>query len=557
MMKVTMPRFLSSSMTLLSLLLFVSAACLWRLPLATAWKSELKEVIALAPYLREQLHAMPDDFMANLQLADGFRVLVLAERGTGASVNEMPEYWEAVHAYKRVLEINPEADDLHTVYLSLATLLHRNLQTEEAIFYHHKALEFEPENDNTHMLLGYLYETSGMYDKAQVAYSKALDLNPHNLDAHSRMVTMRKYRTVDDPFFVKLLSAYNEAVRTGAHSVDILDFALSKAFKDAKDFKRSFFHLAKGNRLTLQNFGGYEFSGHYNIASQMTQLFSPEIWGETWDLRTAGDPSSAPIFVVGMPRSGSTLVEQIISTHSTVFAGGEDTPFAPLMSKLIPEIYAKAGQSASPLFRKYGAEYVQRMLERASVNGTDDEGSSEITRFTDKHLMNFWLIGIIHMVFPNARIVHTLRDPMDTLFSCYKHRFEKGSIDFSYSQEHLAQFYVLYRAVMEHWEATVPASKLLTIRYEELVNDQETVTRRLFKHCNLTWDDRALRFYETDRQVLTHSAGQVRRPLYNGSIGAWRNFEEELLPMVSMRVLACLLLQTIFVKAMTFFSDGG
>ena len=139
--------------------------------------------------------------------------------------------------------------------------------------------------------------------------------------------------------------------------------------------------------------------------------------------------------------------------------------------------------------------------------GTDDEGSSEITRFTDKHLMNFWLIGIIHMVFPNARIVHTLRDPMDTLFSCYKHRFEKGSIDFSYSQvwpgfwfgpllptrvvvdefrrcsypptryalqEHLAQFYVLYRAVMEHWEATVPASKLLTIRYEELVNDQET-----------------------------------------------------------------------------------
>ena len=166
---------------------------------------------------------------------------MLAERGTGASVNEMPEYWEAVHAYKRVLEINPEADDLHTVfvassgahrkrqdlsgmcltvcarccrYLSLATLLHRNLQTEEAIFYHHKALEFEPENDNTHMLLGYLYETSGMYDKAQVAYSKALDLNPHNLDAHSRMVTMRKYRTVDDPFFVKLLSAYGTTFST-------------------------------------------------------------------------------------------------------------------------------------------------------------------------------------------------------------------------------------------------------------------------------------------------------------------------------------------------------
>jgi len=304
--------------------------------------------------------------------------------------------------------------------------------------------------------------------------------------------------------------------------------------------------------------------------------------GPTWNLNTSGDPSNAPIFVVGMPRSGSTLVEQIISTHSTVFAGGEDTPFAPLMSQMIPEIYQRAGQSAGPLFQQYGGEYVTRMLERANLN------NGTFTRFTDKHLMNFWLIGVLHMVLPNARIVHTIRDPMDTLHSCFKHRFEKGSIDFSYaqvcrclniyslhhnaihnvvaycvcSQEDLAQFYRLYRMVMEHWDEVIPASKLLTVHYEELVNDQERhalvnapqpvivsdfrfwyfvllplvmsrVTRQIFEHCQLDWEESALRFYESDRQVLTHSAGQVRRPLYNGSIGAWKQYEEDFLPLVS------------------------
>ncbi len=213
-------------------------------------------------------------------------MLVLAERGTGASVNEMPEYWEAVRSYKKILDMEPPTGkdgiapgvgDLHMIYLSLATLLHRNLQTEEAIHYHQKALAEEPDNDNTHMLFGYLLETSGMYEEAAAAYERALELNTFNLDAHSRIVTMRKYRSVDHPLFVKLRAAYENALQHAPDNVDVYDFTLAKAYRDAKDYQKSFYHLAKGNRLTKQKFG-YDFLNHYNIASQMVQLFSPEVW---------------------------------------------------------------------------------------------------------------------------------------------------------------------------------------------------------------------------------------------------------------------------------------
>jgi len=244
---------------------------------ATAWKTDLKEVVALSGLLREQVANNPDDYMANLQKADGFRVMVLAERGTGASVNEMPEYWEAVHSYKKAIEVKTDDADLHMIYLSLATLLHRNLQTEEAVHYHKAALAIEPENDNTWMLLGYLYETSGRYEDATAAYTKSLDINPMNLDAHSRLVTLKKYNNISDPMFQKLIAAYENALEHDEDSVDIFDFSLAKAYRDVKDTKRSFYHLAKGNRLTKEKFG-YNFQGHFNIAAQMTQLFQPEVW---------------------------------------------------------------------------------------------------------------------------------------------------------------------------------------------------------------------------------------------------------------------------------------
>jgi hypothetical protein len=239
------------------------------------------------------------------------------------------------------------------------------------------------------------------------------------------------------------------------------------------------------------------------------------------DKSCLGDPSAAPIFIVGMPRSGTTLIEQILASHPKVFGAGELREMANLAGHIgaaFPE--AMPGLSGEEL-RRIGEQYVRSVTRLAP--------SAE--RITDKMPGNFSLAGLIHLALPNARIIHACRDARDTAFSCFSLLFS-GTLEFTYDLAELGRYYRAYLKLMGHWREVLPEGIMLEVQYEDVVGDLENQARRIIAHCGLEWDDACLSFYKTERSVRTASATQVRQPIYQSSIGRWRLHEEELGPLL-------------------------
>jgi len=241
----------------------------------------------------------------------------------------------------------------------------------------------------------------------------------------------------------------------------------------------------------------------------------------------AGDPSTVPIFVVGMPRSGTTLIEQVLASHARAFGAGElvdlDHVVAALRSTngaqtAFPEVVT---EMTSEALRQAGSRYVER-ISSAVPN---------MERIVDKMPMNFRFIGLIYFALPNAKIIHVRRDPVDTCFSCYSLLFT-GTQSYAYHLAELGRYYRAYEGLMEHWRQVLPHGLMLEVHYENVVNDLEGEARRIIDYCDLPWDDACLRFHETRRAVQTASAAQVRQPVHRLSIGRWRPYRRMLQPLL-------------------------
>jgi hypothetical protein len=307
---------------------------------------------------------------------------------------------------------------------------------------------------------------------------------------------------------------------------EILEFALGKAWMDAGDAERAFSHLSKGNRLkraTLDYDGRAEIEGLATIPSGVRALTEVSVG--------PGFSSDLPVFVVGMPRSGTTLVEQILASHPDVHGAGELAVF--------PQVMAAALEAAglSPPNGETGrirldphARFDPARLGRAYVDRVAPMAAGK-PRLVDKLPGNFANAGLISLALPAARIIHCLRDPVDTCLSCYTHRFV-GEQPFTYDLVELGQYYRAYSALMDHWRATLPPERFHEVRYEDVVADLEGQARRMVAFCGLDWDPACLRFYETSRSVRTASLNQVRRPLYRSSQGRWRAYEAQLRPLI-------------------------
>jgi len=248
----------------------------------------------------------------------------------------------------------------------------------------------------------------------------------------------------------------------------------------------------------------------------LVEIFSPSFFSQRQDI---GFKSELPMFIFGMPRSGTTLVEQILASHSQVHGAGEINDLVDTVKELMPTF--PAGAEALPLeaWRALGERYVRRLVER----------NPNALRVTDKMPRNFYLAGLIATALPDARIIHCRRSPMDTCLSCYSLHFPYGQ-EFTYDLEVLGRYYGIYMQVMEHWRKALPA-RMLTLDYESLVADPETETRRLVSFCGLEWDDACLDFHKSKRSTATASAAQVREPIYRRSVERWRRFERELEPL--------------------------
>jgi hypothetical protein len=236
-----------------------------------------------------------------------------------------------------------------------------------------------------------------------------------------------------------------------------------------------------------------------------------------------GDPSARPIFVLGMPRSGTTLVEQILASHPLVHGAGELTTLNDVVSEIgrghFPE-WAASLDGAD--LARLGQSYLQRVAEKAP-NGA---------HVTDKMPSNYYFVGLIHLAFPNAKIIHTIRDPVDTCVSCFSKLFSAEQ-NHTYELGELGRYYARYEQLMAHWRQVLPPGSFLDVHYEDVVANLEEEARRIMAYCGLPWDDRCLSFHETDRPVRTASATQVRQPIYKNAVGRWRVYEEFLEPLLT------------------------
>jgi tetratricopeptide (TPR) repeat protein len=489
-------------------------------------------------HLRRAVAAKPDFLdalfaLGNLLYADGkdaeaiacyLKILQFSPRHSETHNNlanvcqRLGHVERAVIHYKTAIEINPSYADaygnLGNAYLVLDRL-------EESIEQNRRALELKPSRFGSHNNQGVAFQALGRFEEAESAFQRALELSPREASVHLNLANMGKFKPGDRrlPGLQKLLS------EVGSLDVDnqiAAHFAMGKALGDLGQYQNAFRHLLKGNALKR---GTFDYNEPQRLAmfDNIRTTFSPEFMKAR---SGGGDPSSSPIFIVGMPRSGTTLLEQVLASHSKVFGAGELETFKEAMSECVKSegiqgIYPLLAEGLSQdHIRWLGETYATRVRARAP----------EAERIVDKMPLNFAFLGLIHLALPNARFINMRRDPLDTCVSCFSLLFS-GSQPFAYDLAELGRYYRGSETIMEHWHKVLPPGVIIDVQYEDLVDDIEGTARRVLRHCGLDWEDTCRDFHDTKRMVRTASLMQVREPVYRRSIGAWRRYAEFLEPL--------------------------
>ena len=395
---------------------------------------------------------------------------------------------------------------------------------EEALASFDRALAIDPRLVGAHHGIGIAQLTLGRLDESRRAFERAIEIDPLSFESHRSLAEAKQFAP-DDPQLEALERAARDLDALTADQQINLHFALASAYANLRRHELSFRHLLAGNALKRSQ-TEYDEAVTLGKLARSRAAFTPELVGR---LRGLGDPSRRPIFIVGMPRSGTTLVEQVLASHSQVFGAGELEHFSgaagsvcepPGATVPYPEMLATI---TGERLRALGTRYL------ASASAVAPRAAAA-ERITDKLPANFRLVGLIHLALPNARIIHVRRDPLDTCFSCFSKLFA-GELAFTYDLGELGRHYRAYEALMAHWRTILPPGAMLEVQYEALIADFEPQARRLLAHCGLDWDDACLAFHQTQRPVRTASAAQVRQPIYRSSVGRWRPYEVWLGPL--------------------------
>jgi tetratricopeptide (TPR) repeat protein len=382
-----------------------------------------------------------------------------------------------------------------------------------------EAVRLDPSSAEAQYNLGVVYAEEGDFERAKQAYQEALRLDPTSTQPYPNIAAITRFKG-DEP----LIGEMEGRLKGDAADIN-LHFALGKAHDDAGDYDASFENYLKGNALARR---------HVPYSTQAQQGFCRGVIGH-FDRDTVsrlaqdGSDSKVPLFIVGMPRSGTSLVEQILASHPQVYGAGELTLLQrELMSALGASSLKNLVQQDLSRFTAMPAE--QRQAVAAKTLSAMRRLAPDAARITDKMPQHFLLLGLLHAFFPAAKIVHCRRDPLDTCVSCFTVLFGDGQ-EFAYDLTELGEYYGMYAKLMKHWEQVLPAGSLLTVDYEEVVTDIRKNAERLLDHCGLPWDEACVSFHENKRPVQTASVYQVRQPLYQSSVGRWRRFERHLKPL--------------------------
>ena len=425
---------------------------------------------------------------------------------------------EAGKNFDKALSINPD-------FISATNcrgLLHQDMgQHDDAIKFYDKALQLDSNFVDAINNLGLVYREKNQIKDAIKAFEKAIKLNPNFANAYYNLIHgIKEYQATDKQ--VKAINSLLEAENLSQDDRIVLNFTLAKVNEDLGKNKTFFKYLNEANKLRREKLN-YSFgqSQDQNLFNEIKNIFNdklPLIFENNLDQST----SIKPIFIVGMPRSGTSLVEQIISSHPEVYGAGELNAIGRLC---VPLVLNKSSSSSNKLSDE--AKLIRRNY--LDLLARFDSQESVIT---DKAPLNFRFIGHILSAFPEAKIIHLKRDPIAICWSIYKSNWSGLGNSFSYNMDDLVNYYGLYENLMEFWHQKFP-EKIYDINYEKLTTHQEPESKKLIKYCGLDWDKNCLEFYKNTRVVKTASSLQVRQKMYQGSSEAWKEYESYIKPLVS------------------------
>jgi tetratricopeptide (TPR) repeat protein len=427
---------------------------------------------------------------------------------------------EAAAAAERALALNPGSHD--TVNLMGRIAFERG-ELEAALQFYRRALALKPDLADAYNNMGNALKELGRLRDAQDAFLKALQIDASIAGVYVNLADSKTF-TPGDPHLAAMEALAGKAQGLSRTDRLQLDFALGKAYADLGDHARSFRHLLAGNAQKRAQIA-YDEAATMGLFDRIEAAFTA---ARIAAKSGRGEASDLPIFVLGMPRSGTTLVEQVLASHRDVHGGGELKLLDDVLAGLsgpdgirlaFPEFIAAADDG---VLEAIGSRYVAA-LQRLEPDAR---------HVTDKMPTNFLFAGIIHLALPNARIIHTVRDPVDTCVSCFSKLFSAEQ-NHTYELAELGRYHHRYQALMAHWHRVLPQGRILDVRYEDVVADLEGQARRILDHCGLAWDPRCLEFHRTQRPVRTASAAQVRKPIYQGAIGRWRVYEPDLGPLLA------------------------
>lgn len=475
---------------------------------------------------------------------------VIAYSNLGNIYQELGNIENAINYYKQTLALDPNDSDTH---FRLSRILQENGQIEGAVIHLKKTLEIKPEHYQAHNNLGNIYYQNSLIEEAIREFKIALQINADYAEAYNNWGNVLFESGCANEAIEKYKKALNlkpdlsqahkhiaiiqpdknqiETIQQQLNKPDLNDFdsmnyhfALGAIYNHIKSYSVAFKHYDKGNKLKRKTFD-YDADEHSKYVNSLINVFSKEYFQNN---NLAGSDSERPVFILGMPRSGTTLVEQILSSHSEVYGADELSKLHQFERSI--EQKMKAGQGypdcMSSITKKILETFANEYL------GLLNSFSKEAVRITDKMPDNFLRIGLIKLMFPKAKIIHCKRNALDTCTSIFLTYFTKGN-RFSFDLVEIGRYYKDYERLMSHWHSVFPG-QIFDVEYEDLINDQINISRQLIDYINLEWDEACLNFYDNERTVKTASNLQVRKPIYKNSVERWKRYEQQLQPLIDV-----------------------
>ena len=433
------------------------------------------------------------------------------------------KFEEARKDLEKAIEINPAYSQ---AYFNLANTYRQLGKIEEAIINYDQAIKHKPNYAQAYLYKSLTLKNTGDFKEAKESCLKALENKPDYGIAHRHLSSFRDYKDKQDWHLKKMLDLYKVKSLKDQDRIQLC-FGIAKALEQIGDYSQSFSFLLEGNKLhrNKNNYASLTRERYFNNLKKVSDEFLLKEQGKVISKDQLGEDI---IFVTGMPRSGTTLLEQILSSHTKVYGAGELRFFRDSLNEVFPESKGKK----FPLNILDENKQLLKQVGRKYLNYISKIHLKEGPRIVDKMPYNFMYLGFISSCLPNAKIILIERNSLDNCYSIFKQKFGKGN-DYAYSLEEIGHYFNLYQDIVNYWE-TFLGEKIHKVSYERLVSNQEETTRELLEFCDLDWQDNCLLFYKNKREVNTASSVQVRKPIYKDSVNLWQNYKNELRPLIEI-----------------------